>query len=81
VIRWTNIHDPARMVFCGDVISSPLAPSFGPAINDVDLRCLCGQSWRFSHIRYWSMPTRSTKPPTHISVLRQAMDLAGQRKF
>jgi hypothetical protein len=80
-VRWTNIYDPARMIFFGDVVSSPAALSFGPAINDVDLRRLRGQSWRFSHTRYWFLTRQVTKPPPHISVLRQALDLAGKQIF
>ena len=53
VVSWTNIHDPARLIFCGDIISGPLASPFGAGIRDVDLRELRGQSWRFSHTLYW----------------------------
>jgi hypothetical protein len=34
VVRWTNIYDPARLVFSGDIIGGPLARTFGPAIID-----------------------------------------------
>jgi hypothetical protein len=81
VVRWTNIYDPARFIFCGDVISGPLADVFGPAIKDVDLRKLRGaQSWRFTHTDYW---TNTEKPqdgtvanvPPHIKALRAAVNL------
>jgi hypothetical protein len=39
-IRWTNIHDPARLAFFGDLISGAVAPVFGPAVVDVDLKAL-----------------------------------------
>jgi hypothetical protein len=31
-VRWTNVYDPATLVFFGDVIGGPLASVFGPAI-------------------------------------------------
>jgi hypothetical protein len=80
-VRWTNVHDPAWLVFCGDVISSPAAGAFGPAVIDIDLRRLRGQSLRFSHTRYWSMPKENKEVPMHISVLRETLDLAGKRQF
>ena len=79
--RWTNIHDPARLVAFGDLISGPVAPVFGPGVVDVDLRDLRGQSWRFTHTRYWTMPDDSNKPvPEHILQLRRALDLGGQHR-
>lgn len=53
VVRWTNIHDPARHIIFGDLISGPLRPVFGPAIRDINLQALRGESSRFSHTRYW----------------------------
>jgi hypothetical protein len=80
-VRWTNIHDPSLLVFCGDVISGPVAPVFGPSVIDVDLRKLRGQSWRFSHTRYWAMGRKAhASVPTHIAQLRKALDLAVQNR-
>ena len=76
-VRWTNIHDPALLVILGDLISGPIAPIYGPGVIDVDLRRLRGQSLRFSHTRYWSMQVAAAPP--HVAVLRDALDLAGQR--
>jgi hypothetical protein len=79
--RWTNIHDHAVLVAFGDLISGPVAPSFGHGIIDVDLRHERGQSWCFTHTRYWciagDMPILD--PPTHIKVLRNALDLLARR--
>jgi hypothetical protein len=81
-VRWTNIYDPARLVMFGDLISGPIAPVFGPAVIDVDLRALRGQSWRFTHARYWKMPKgNGTAIPGHIAALRAALDLGGQRRL
>jgi hypothetical protein len=76
-VRWTNIHDPALLVILGDLISGPIAPIYGPGVIDIDLRRLRGQSLRFSHTRYWSMQIAAAPP--HVAVLRDALDLAGQR--
>jgi hypothetical protein len=76
--RWTNIHDPARFIFCGDLISGPLAPLFGPAIIDVDLRALRGQSWGFTHTKYWASGRDGDPVPPHVVALRGALNLAGQ---
>jgi hypothetical protein len=80
-VRWTNIYDPARLVIFGDLISGPVAPIFGPAIVDVDLRALRGQSWRLTHTRYWTLPKdfRATVPAA-VAELRKALDLGGQRR-
>jgi hypothetical protein len=72
-VRWTNIYDPARFVLCGDVISGEVAPVFGPGVLDVDLRRKRGQSWRFSHTRYWTVSARGRQE--HIKELRDALDL------
>jgi hypothetical protein len=79
VVRWTNIHDPADLVFLGDVISGPAAPAFGRAIEDIDLRALRGQSLRFTHTDYWRMRGRDV--PKHIAALRKALDLAGKDRL
>jgi pimeloyl-ACP methyl ester carboxylesterase len=79
VVRWTNIHDPARLVAFGDLISGPVAPVFGEAIIDVDLKKLRGrQSWRFTHTRYWKLPRKLDSLPVRIIELRKALDLGGR---
>jgi hypothetical protein len=56
-VRWTNVYDPATLVFFGDVIGGPLACLFGPAIIDIDLKRRRGgrQSWTFTHTKYWTL--------------------------
>ncbi|MBV9631386.1 MAG: hypothetical protein JO230_25045 [Xanthobacteraceae bacterium] len=77
VVRWTNIFDPARDIFRGDIISGPLAPVFGPGIVDIDLRALRGQSQSFTHTKYWDMENTTSVPP-QVAELRKALNLAGQ---
>ena len=78
VVSWTNVHDPARFVFCGDVISGPLLSPFGAGVRDIDLRQLRGQSWRFSHTLYWRLSGSEEAAP-QVKALREALDLTGLR--
>src|SRR5262249_19228396 len=55
VVRWTNLYDPASLVYRGDIIGGPMADVFGPAIVDIDLRKLRGPSDRFTHTKYWEI--------------------------
>ena len=79
-VRWTNIHDPALLIAFGDLISSPAAPVFGRAVVDVNLKTLRGQSWRFTHTKYWRPPKRPADVPVHIAQLRKALDLSGTER-
>jgi len=71
-VRWTNVFDPAILVFFGDVIGGPLAPVFGPAIIDIDLKALRSgrQSWTFTHTKYWDLDE-----PRRIAACRKAVNL------
>jgi hypothetical protein len=71
VVRWTNIHDPSRFVFQGDVIGGPLADILGPGIRDIDLRALRGQATRFSHTHYWD-PDQDWR---QLAAIREAINL------
>jgi len=72
VVRWTNIYDPATLVFFGDIIGGPLAGVLGPGIIDVNLKELRGrQSWSFTHTKYWTLD----RDPIHIDALRMAVNL------
>lgn len=73
-VRWTNIHDPHRLIFQGDVISGPVAPVFGAGIRDIDLKVLRGQACCFSHTKYWALAA-GRGPTAHIEALRKAIDL------
>jgi hypothetical protein len=73
VVRWTNIYDPTKLVFFGDIIGGPVKSAFGPAILDVDLRRLRQdhRSGFFTHTKYWAL----TGDKTHIEALRAAVNL------
>ena len=72
-VRWTNIFDPHRWIFFGDIISGPLADVFGHGITDIDLRDLRGPAKGFSHTRYWSLEEGPDAAP--IKALQQAINL------
>ena len=75
-VRWTNIFDPHRNIYQGDIISGPLAPVFGPAIEDIDLRKLRGPASEFSHTRYWEIPGGNEPgSAAHLKALRKAVNL------
>jgi hypothetical protein len=71
-VRWTNVYDPARLVFFGDVIGGPLRLVFGPGIRDVDLKLARGnrQSRTFTHTKYWALDE-----PSRIRACRDAVNL------
>lgn len=72
---WTNIYDPARWIFWGDIVSGPHAPLFGGAVTDVDLTASHAQPWSFfTHTKYWRPRGKDVR---HILELRRALNLAG----
>jgi len=78
VTRWTNIHDPARHIFWGDIISGPLQSLFGPAVIDVDLRpCRGTKATGFTHTKYWDLGENPDDVPAPVIELRKALNLAG----
>ena len=70
-VRWTNLYDPARFVFLGDLIGGPVGDVFGPAIDETNLSTLDGRSRRLTHSRYWA----ADQSPVRIEALRQAINL------
>ena len=74
-VRWTNIYDPHRLIFAGDIISGPLVPVFGKGIRDINLKELRGQSPCFSHTLYWSVPKDRTTGLPQIEALQRAINL------
>jgi hypothetical protein len=72
VVRWTNIYDPASLVYRGDIIGGPVADKFGPAIVEINLRSVRGrQARRFTHTKYWEVDEERL----HIDALRWAVNL------
>jgi hypothetical protein len=70
-VRWTNVHDPARFVYQGDLIGGPLADILGPAIEDIDLRTIRGQASVFSHTLYW----QAGQDPRQLDEVRRAVNI------
>lgn len=79
-VRWTNLYDPARLIFFGDIVSGPLGGSlFGTGVVDVNLKTVNkAQSWRFTHLLYWRLDKDNNNTP-RVAELRKALDLAGDR--
>jgi hypothetical protein len=73
-VRWTNIHDPASLVYRGDIIGGRVADHLGPGIIEVDLKSLRGQALEFTHTKYWEIDGE----PMHIDALRWAINLLDQ---
>ncbi len=71
LVRWTNIHDPSRFVYQGDIIGGPLAETLGAGIEDVDLRSIRGQATWFSHSAYW----QQDEDARQLAAVRSAINL------
>lgn len=76
VVRWTNLWFPARLDFFGDWFGGPLAPLFGPGIEDVALTGDRPACWApaLAHALYFSFPD-AVAPDSVTTRLRAAMDL------
>jgi hypothetical protein len=66
--RWTNIYASCSHVLWGDVVGGPVAPLFGPGVEDVALTSLAAV--RFAHTHYWDEGA-ATAP--HLVALRNAL--------
>lgn len=82
-VRWTNIYDEHWFPLIGDIVSGPLAESFGPGVDQVKVKMKrAGRppllNRIFTHTLYWTWQKGYESPsPEHIRVLRKALDLAG----
>lgn len=74
-VRWTNIYFPCRWTFWGDVIGGPVAPHFGPGIEDIPVKSP-GRFGIFSHTKYWDLEPTSAVVPPHLQALRGAIRLS-----
>ncbi|WP_127088258.1 hypothetical protein [Aquabacter cavernae] len=68
---WTNVYQPHRFVACGDIISGPVAPLFGPGVMDLELP---QPGFRFTHNDYWIRP-QDASPGTPVDALRRGLNL------
>ena len=73
-VRWTNLFFRPRCTFWGDLISGPLAPAFGPGIQDVPLSTE-QRGGLLSHTLYWRLPKGEAVAP-HVRALRDSLGLA-----
>lgn len=70
-VCWTNIYAPRRLVLWGDVVGGPVAPLFGPGVQDVPLQGEAAGKW-IAHVHYWDLGLRDN---AHIEALRDALAL------
>lgn len=74
-VRWTNLYFPSVGGFWGDMIGGPIAPMFGPGVEDVEVDgepALRG----FVHNLYWINPHGRARDPSHVQALRKALALS-----
>lgn len=82
-VKWTNIYDEHWFPLLGDIVSGPLARSFGPGVKQVPVTMRrAGRppliNRVFTHTLYWRWQKGYESPsPEHIRALRKALDLAG----
>ncbi|MDQ1711620.1 MAG: hypothetical protein QOE45_1070 [Frankiaceae bacterium] len=76
-VRWTNLWFPAGWGVFGDWFGGPLAPLFGPGIEDVPVTAKDWRRWApaYAHTRYFSSP-RDDRSGSVTTQLRRALDLA-----
>ena len=74
--RWSNLYFPLVQLFWGDAIGGPLAPVFGPHIEDIKVSTVTppGPSF-FTHTSYWSLAWLGGRCAPHIQALRAAINL------
>lgn len=72
VTRWINLYFPCCNILWGDVIGGPIAPAFGPGVEDVEIKTSFTQGV-FTHTAYWTQ--RAGEDQQHIAHLRHALRL------
>jgi len=74
--RWTNLYFPMRELFWGDAIGGPLAPIFGPHIEDVAVFTVSASKPAFfTHTEYWSGKWPAGYEAPQIQALQAAINL------
>lgn len=84
-VRWTNVFDEHPLPLFGDIVSGPLRRDFGPGIAEHRVK-ITRPRWPpwldrfFTHTRYWSWHDSydPARPPEHIALLRQALNISGK---
>jgi hypothetical protein len=74
--RWTNLYFPMRELFWGDAIGGPLAPIFGPDVEDVEVSTFTpSKPAFFTHTEYWSGKWPAGYQASQIQALQAAINL------
>jgi hypothetical protein len=78
VVRWKNLYFPSWRLFFGDAIGGPLAPLFGPGIEDIPVCTSIWNGW-LAHTNYWKRaPNTGEQAGECVEQLRNALDLQRQ---
>lgn len=75
--RWTNLYFPCTNIIKGDIVAGPLGSLFGPAIKDIPV-CTNLRGGYLTHTMYWAQ-SENDRAETHLTALRDALDLADTR--
>lgn len=73
-VRWTNLYFPCRNLVEGDFIAGPIAPVFGPGVEDVAVESDLQKGY-FQHTLYWTPEDEPDAPNEHVRALRRAVQL------
>ncbi|MES2193898.1 MAG: hypothetical protein V4517_05750 [Pseudomonadota bacterium] len=74
--RWTNLYFPLRQLLWGDAIGGPLAPIFGPYIEDIEVSTYAPpRPAFFTHTAYWSLKWPGGRKAPQIQALQAAINL------
>ena len=79
-VRWANLYFPCRNVVEGDLIGGPVAPVFGPGVEDIPVTTT-NQGGYFTHTSYWTVEPGGDRydPGDHILALRRALRIVEDR--
>lgn len=77
--RWTNLFFPCRAIIRGDIVGGPLRGVMGRGIRDVPVATRQRLGF-LTHTLYWMRGrAKEGDVPSHISALREALDLTDSR--
>ncbi len=75
-VRWTNLYFPSSRIVFGDIVGGPVAPAFGPGVEDVAVTTGI-RGGIFNHTDYFTFEPGGTgeAPGEHVAALRKALNL------
>lgn len=75
-VHWTNLYFPSSNIIFGDIVGGPVAPVFGPGVEDVAVETSIRRGV-FNHTDYFTPVPDGTAdaPGSHVLALRKALNL------